>query len=191
MIDWRICAAMCNFTHQKITSDGELSRQVAERMVETQINKTANPAHLDLFLRAHLNNTTSLPVSQLNNLTDFPRLDENQLKNEVFFGSYHSRMAQSYLKEFLEAGRIYKFNTNRNNQTQNPEMRRKIDELRNSGDKIIGVKVAPRHKRSENNENNAIMLDNFRIQYKVFLQYRPNQNNPQGIISKYYKSIFF
>ncbi len=77
MIDWRICAAMCNFTHQKITSDGELSRQVAERMVETQINKTNNPVDLDIFLRAHLNNTASLPASQLNNLADFPRLDEN------------------------------------------------------------------------------------------------------------------
>jgi len=35
-------------------------------------------------------------------------------------------------------------------------MRRIKNELQNSGDIMIGVKVAPRHERSENNANNAI-----------------------------------
>ena len=53
-----------------------------------------------MILRAHLNNTASLGVSQFNDLTGFPRLDENKLKNEDFFLSYDSRMAQRYSKQF-------------------------------------------------------------------------------------------
>lgn len=180
MIDWRICAAMCNFTHRGLVTDGENSRQVAERMLEIERNHMGNLNPLNFLLTKQLNNTARLPANELREINDFPRLSIQQLKNEVFCGSYHSRMGHSYLREFQQNATIYILNTNTND--ANREMQNKIRELRASGDKIIGVKIAPRHSRSRVVPADGYNIDNLRTVYKIFIQYTPNINNSQAII---------
>ena len=55
-------------------------------------------------------------------------------------------------------------------------MRRLKNELQNSGDIMIGVKVAPRHERSKNNANNAIC--------QIIIEYSLKNLNNIGKIKK-------
>ncbi len=180
LIDYRIAAAMINFTHKPITADGNESALVAKR-IRKKANQIYQENDLSFLLNKQLDTSLMAPI-KLSSLNDFPRLKLNEITQKILFGTYQMKLAKSYIDElikneknaFILADRII-------NQIENFELK---SELQRNETKIIGIEIISRHRRGIDKKKSKLESLKFRNNYKLFIQYVPGMNGHKNIKSK-------
>ena len=76
MVDYRICAAMLNFTHKCSTSDVSKSKKIAKR-VNNRLTTYINP--LSFLIKRRLD-TRLIKKVKLSDIIDFPRLKQKVME---------------------------------------------------------------------------------------------------------------
>lgn len=182
MIDYRNTCAMINFTHKPCSPDEEFHEEIAKKILERY---EMRENQLDFFLPKQLD-TKQITECELENIDDFPKLNEKDLVKEFFLGTYQMHLCASYIQDFVENGKAYIIHEQLINQVPNEDFR---NQLLNT--KLIGVEIISRHRRSElktvtlkKRKKSETLTDRFRTVYKVFLQYDPKINSVKTIKSK-------
>lgn len=106
-------------------------------------------------------------------IDNFPKLNIEEIQNDILFGSFQLRQSQSYVIDIIKNGKAYIIEEDQiKSRKKNTNVVSKC--------KVIGFEIASRHKRSElkDNKKNA---KKFRKNYKVFIKYLPHENNPKAI----------
>ena len=80
MVDYRICAAMLNFTHKCSTSDVSKSKKRVNNRLTTYINPFS-------FLIKRRLDTRLIRKTKLSDIIDFPRLKQKVMETKIFFGT--------------------------------------------------------------------------------------------------------
>ncbi len=194
-IDYRIAAAMLNFTHKPILPDKNNARQIAISMknrCEMKINM------LD-FLLGKTVGTKSIPLIKIEDVKDFPRFKSNELINKIALGTFQFKLVKSYLKDIINHGYPYGVSKNLIGEMEKNKLR---DDLLKNKSKIIGMEILPRHGRSSkpcftdkadiSDKNSSKKLTKkFTKVYKAFVLYEPNINSVHAIKGKTLKIKIF
>ena len=127
---------------------------------------------------------------KLSDLTDFPRISEAKMHEDIFFGSYYIRQSKSYLSDIMKndsCSIIYESVLNKLQLDRN-SLNNITERLRNR--KIIGMEIASRHRRSlKNSKESEENVKKFRVNYKVFIEYEKSVNNSDSIKCNRLKEI--
>jgi hypothetical protein len=184
-IDYRIAAAMLNFTHTPITPDKKNAKKIANSMNNRCKIKRNN---LEFLLNKTVG-TKNIPLIKIGDVKDFPRFKPSELINEIAFGTFQFKLVKSYLKDIINHGNPYKVSKNNLKEINNKNLRA---ELENNNRKIIAMEILPRHGRSTKNSlkvkdneqkkiNNKKLTKKFSKVYKAFVLYEPKINSVRGI----------
>jgi len=187
-IDYRIAAAMLNFTHKPILPDKNKAKQIANLMksrCKIKINI------LDFLLNKTVG-TKSIFLINNDDVQDFPRFKSKELTNNIALGTFQFKLVKSYLKDIINHGYPYGVSKSLLVEIKNKKQR---DELSRKNRKIIAMEILPRHGRSSKlcMEDKAGLSDKNNKQkvYKAFVLYEPNNNNVTGIKGMPLKLIIF
>jgi hypothetical protein len=179
MVDYRICAAMLNFTHKCNTSDVSKSKKVAKR-INNRLTTYINP--LSFLIKRRLD-TRLIKKVKLLDIIDFPRLKQKVMETKIFFGTYQFRQSKSYMSELLESDIVYILNENLINTIQDSGFRENLAEITRNSEKLVAAEIISRHRHQirNHNEQNSRQSDNFKNVYRVFVRYIPSLNNYKAI----------
>jgi len=175
---------MINFQHTCFSNQSEAIDLAKKIRFKSTI--TSNPL---IFLLNKRLNTKLLTSTYLDTITDFPKLTEDDIKNNIFFGSFQLKQSKSYVIDLISNGKAYEVTKELLKQFSNHELKAELMEKKS---KIIAVEIASRHKRSETKiiskaKKNTklgdadVMMKKFKISYKVYVQYIPNKNEASSI----------
>lgn len=174
-IDYRIACAMVNFSHKPCCPDGDDSIEIAKKIKD---KSTINKNHLEFFLGKHLD-SKQIPAVSLSEIDDFPEITEKQMIKSIFYGSYQLKQCKSYLSDLSTNEEAFIVSDQLKNKIQDLKIR---EEMIKS--KVIACEITSRHKRSEKSEKQQGSMNNknnFKNNYKIFIQYLPNINSPDSI----------
>ena len=138
------------------------------------------------MLNKRLDTKLLIPV-RLETVCDFPRLNEEEIKNGILYGFFQLKQSKSYVIDLVSNGRAYEVSNNLIKQVTNKQLKTDLIEKKT---KIVAVEITSRHKRSEKktdkndkkpNQDN-LNIKKFKTTYKVFVQYIPNTNSSASII---------
>lgn len=185
-IDYRIACAMINYQHKPCSSVEGRAVDLAKKIRE---KSTINTNNLLFLLNKRLDTKLMIPV-QLETVCDFPRLNEDDIKNDILYGSFQLKQSKSYVIDLVLNGRAYVASNNLIKQMTNKQLKKDLIEKKT---KIVAVEITSRHKRSEKKTNKTVKInqDNLKIKkfktiYKVFVHYLPNINSSTSIIGNIY-----
>jgi hypothetical protein len=196
--DYRITCALINYTHKSCCADKgkaqELSQKIKDKIENTHLN------HLESLNKIQLG-TKKNPLIQFADLTDFPILSLEEMEDEIFFGSYFLKQSRSYFSDIIKTG-FYTNITDTLLRTFTSIDERAIEFLsrRLEHYKIIGMKLNSRHSRSlkkkkkitiessESDTDEKTEME-YRFNYKVFIEYEKDLNQPSAIKSKIFSII--
>jgi hypothetical protein len=102
-IDYRIAAAMLNFTHKPVLPDKNNAKQIANLM-KNRCNIKINM--LDFLLNKTVG-TKSIPLISNKDVKDFPRFKSKELINNIALGTFQFKLVKSYLKDIINHGYPY------------------------------------------------------------------------------------
>ena len=103
-IDYRIACAMLNFTHKPLSPDGEKTKEIAQKM-KLKSNIKENKL---LFLLKRQLDTHKIRKTSFNNIKqEFPQVDQDEIKREITFGSFHFKQSKSYIKEIINNKEVF------------------------------------------------------------------------------------
>jgi hypothetical protein len=184
-IDYRIAAAMLNFTHKPVLPDKNNAKQIANLM-KNRCNIKINM--LDFLLNKTVG-TKSIPLISNKDVKDFPRFKSKELINNIALGTFQFKLVKSYLKDIINHGYPYGVSKNLFREIKNKKLR---DKLSTNKRKIIAMEILPRHGRSsklylEDKTNSSDknvkkkLTKKFSKVYKAFILYEPNNNTVRGI----------
>jgi len=173
-IDYRNAAALLNYAHRPVNTDGKNAFKVARRLKKITNKRQLNK--LDYLLNKHLG-TSLIPEIRLTEITDFPQIKKYLMIAKILLGTYQIRICQSYVQDLLENGSAYYLSKKLINQNKN-----KSNNFKNT--KIIGIKLPSRNKRGKVIVNNTSQFRSSNM-YKIFIEYVPGVNNHKSI-----KSLF-
>ena len=153
MIDFKIAAAFINLFYKKLFSDGVKQSLIAKLMLE----KMELPNKLEpLINKLKLKRLELFEKMNAALVTDFPKLDEEDIKTYITNGSYQVNQSLGYLAEHFKTNGEYVIYLNRKNHIEN-------------NCNYLRAKVHSRHIN--------------RKTYDVFIGYFPNQAGPESIDS--------
>ena len=189
-IDYRIACAMINFQHKPCLTDQTEAINLAKK-IRNKSTITSNP--LLFLLNKRLDTNLLIPVNLIA-VTDFPKLSEEDIKNDILFGSFQLKQSKSYVIDLISNGRAYEVSNKLIKQIPDFQLQTELIEKKS---KIIAVEITSRHKRSETKiiskakKNTSLTEDNkitkkFKTTYKVFVQYVPRNNKSGSIKGKIY-----
>ena len=148
MEDYKIAAAIINCFYTKLISDKKNTIEIAECMK----SKLKKSFHLEKYLLEIKKD--NFQMINTTDITDFPKLNYEMIKNELTCGSYQLKTSYSYLAEhFKKNGKYVILAYTKNSSDEN---------------KIILSKIQSRHIN--------------RIQYNVIIEYIPNLNESKAIV---------
>lgn len=172
---------MINFDHKPCCPDGDNALEIAKKLKKRASLKTNR---LQFLLSKQLD-TKIIPMIDLVDIDDFPKLNQDKIVLKIFFGSFQLKQCLSYIQDLVEFGKA--FHVTKNAYVNQLES---IDS-NNLDSKIVAFQIASRHKRSlikkdklpkKTKEKN--FEKNFRSSYKVFVQYSPGLNRTKAIEGK-------
>ncbi len=170
--DYRNTAALLNFLHKPISTDGENSFKIAKRLRKKIHNKQVN--NLEYLLKRQLG-SRSIPEISISEITDFPRIKKYLIVAKILLGTC-IRMCKNYLKDLLDNGTAYfvddKLKENKKN--KNAETT-----------KIIAIKLVSRHRRGQTNINDVLQYRPNNL-YKIFIEYIAGIDGHKSIKSMYF-----
>jgi hypothetical protein len=166
-IDYRIACAMSNFSYKPCETDGVNSETIALRMKQ-KAKKTNNS--MFNFSTKQLR-TNSFKEKQINDIVDFPRLSMKKIISKITLGTFHPKIALSYINDFIN-NVAYEYINNPNKSTIN---------LLNT--KIIATEIPSRHRRGKIKTANEGKKSNrvYKNTYKVFINYQAGINKAKAI----------
>ena len=167
MWDYRIASALYNFQHRQIITDGIKAKKIAFKMKEKR--KTIENKFSFIIrkqIHADGNDTKSINLSTV---FDFPRLKQETLKQNVYFGSFSIDEAQNYQFEIDKGISLTE-------KYKNELVKKK---LIHKNSKVIGIELASRHHRSIDSKTG-----DFNTKYRSYVEYEPNVNSYAAIKSK-------
>jgi hypothetical protein len=183
-IDYRIAAAMLNFSHKPITPDKNSAKTIANSMKNSCKIKTNK---LEFFLNKTVG-TKTIPLIKIDDVKDFPRFKSKELINKIAFGTFQFKLVKSYLKDIINHGNPYRVSKNLYKEIKNKILREELEKYKR---KIIAMEILPRHGRSSKKVMNGDCLSDkkkltkkFSKVYKAFVLYEPNNNDVIGIKGK-------
>lgn len=156
MQDWKIAAAFINCFYPPLESDGENALLVVNNMKE----KRRTPNKLTHYLNLNWQNVKqNFKVIDEIELTDFPKIDLEDLHNRITCGSYGIKLSPYYISSHFKENGTYKiFAAVENSKDQ----KSKFKNLR-----VIHAEIRSRHINS--------------TKYRLFIRYVPNSNGTTGI----------
>ena len=117
-------------------------------------------------------NTKKAIALNLSSINDFPKLDKEEIQNNILFGSFQLKQSESYICDMIRNGKAYMIIDKIPKKLKSTE----------KNYKIIGIEIYSRHKRSEKVDSKSNNSKKFRTIYKVFVKYLPNQNTSKAIL---------
>lgn len=167
---------MYNFLHKPCCPDGTQGKMIAQRMKKKALNTKANM--LEFLLSKRLD-TSLIEKMNISEIADFPKLNRKTLIEKIFLGTFHLKQSKSYIVDLIKNGFAYKVSCKLIKNIQNKSLR---NELLTKKSVIIACEIPSRHKRSKikNIDNDT----QFRMTYKVFIQYIPYSNSSKSIKGK-------
>lgn len=183
MVDYRICAAMSNFTHKPIMADGLRAKNVA-----TRINHLVSPSTTNLnknnlsFLLNKRLDTKLIKSGKLSEINDFPRLKQKVMEQKIFLGTYQYRQSKSYMNDLIRSDTAYVIDTNEINRIPDCEFKEKLNQVIINQEKLVAVEIISRHHhQTKTNPRSSKQSDNYKNVYRVFLKYNPTLNSYKAI----------
>ncbi len=177
-IDYRIAAAMLNFSHNPICPDKGKEKIIADRMrrkSEFRKNK------LDFILSKTLDTKNIRPI-EIKDIKDFPRLKKSVIRDRISLGTFQPRLGKSYIKDIIENSFAYIVENGILKEIESTKLK---NGLANAKYKLIAMEILSRHcrsKKSNKNEKKTNKLNQYYTKvYKVFILYKPHINNHMGI----------
>jgi hypothetical protein len=148
--DYKIAGALINKFHKRLISDGDCE-EVADKMLETlnqpnELKQTIN--------KLKLNRSNKYTQLRLAIIEDFPKLEYEDIKNDITLGSYQLNQALSYLAGHLNENGEYEVFIND-----------KIESIKPF--KILLSKIESRHVN--------------KCEYNVYIKYLPNESSTKSI----------
>ena len=193
--DYRNTCAMINFTHKPCCADEQnvqvISENIQRKITNVHVNYLENLKNIQF-------GTKKNPFIELIELDDFPILSEEEMKDEIFFGSYYMKQSRSYFKDIITSDSYCEItSTLLKTFTSLDETVLNNLENRLSNYKIIGMNITSRHRRSlkkkpkRSEEDPDITeieigeekITKYRLNYKVFIEYEKNINHFNAIKS--------
>lgn len=168
-IDYRIACAMHNFKYKPCCPDGQNAIQVAKQIVKASKIKENKLAAL---LTKQLNTADFVQI-ELSDIEDFPKLEPDVICSRILLGTFQYRLSKSYVADLLEHGVAYSMSSKYISKITNKKLQQ---ELNGNKSKIVAFEIASRHRRGVVKETKKL-----RVNYKVIIQYEPNNNNPESI----------
>jgi hypothetical protein len=180
-IDYRIAAAMLNFTHNPITPDMGKSEIIANRMrKKSQLKKNK----LEFILGKTLGTKTIRPI-KIKDIIDFPRLKKSVIKDRISLGTFQPRLSKSYIKDVIENSFTFIVESDIIKEIKNEQLKSDLSKVKY---KIIVMEILSRHGRGKKSKKNELkskkikkLNQSYTKVYKVFILYKPNVNNYTGI----------
>ena len=176
-MDFRITCSMINFTHKSCCADGDKALEISQRMkTKCQI---VDSSELVILLSVRLG-TKKVPSIKLEDLNDFPKFNQAEMIERIFFGSYYIERSKSYLADIIRNDFCCVINNKVLDSIDLDKKCKKNLSVKIVNSKIIGLEMLSRHKRSLKSSLSEKSLKNYRVNYKVFIQY--SQNTVEGKI---------
>jgi hypothetical protein len=191
--DYRIACSMLNFSHKPCCADESDADDIASTLRNKCLFQNENPLEIlvgkigDQKIRF---GTINIPYNNFSELNNFPKLSEEQMKNEIFFGSYYIKQSKSYLADVLKQ-QLYVKITHESlvNLNITAAQRNKLLPLCQESE-IIGMELPSRHGRSFHSKHRTSITDyqikDFRNNYTVFIRYQADLNSPAAIKCMYF-----
>lgn len=161
--DYRIAAAMINFTHKPLCADGKNAAKISSKLKKkaTQIDQRNK---LDILIKLGLGKK-DFPAFELDSIADFPKLKKKYIERNINYGTFFTKQARMYLQDLFKNKTIYLLKSgvklNTVNKTEGKALRSSLKKT-----KIIGAEFTSRHMRGK-----EPMI------YKALVQYIPATHN--------------
>jgi hypothetical protein len=162
-IDLRIAAAFYNLTFKPLIDDKDHSEAVARRLKQKLNLRRDN--NLEILFRSRMSTRRYFSCVNIRSIDDFIPLKRRYLRQKVYCGSFHLKMAKSYLFDFMTITQAYVYKP--------PKY---LLHLIEPNSKILAFKVSSRYKRSKSKlfiSKGKQGIDQFNKVNKVFLHYTP------------------
>ena len=180
MVDYRICAAMSNFTHKPIMADGLRAKNVATRIT----TNATNANNLSFLLNKRLD-TKLIKRVKLSEINDFPRLKQKVMEQKVFLGTYQYRQSKSYMNDLIRSETAYVIDNNEINRIPESEFKETLNRVIINQEKLVAAEIISRHHhQTKTNPRSSKQSDNYKNVYRVFLKYNPTLNNYKAITGR-------
>lgn len=115
--------------------------------------------------------TQKIPFKKIEELKDFPVYNEDKMVDEIFFGQYYIQQSKSYLAD-IERNGFFAQIDERVIETITLESNvKKSLILKSENSQIIALEIPSRHRRSLKSQISEKQKKNFKVNYKVFLQF--------------------
>jgi hypothetical protein len=170
-IDYRNVCAMLNFLHKPCHADinrdpAKIAKKIRDRF-QIQTNDLTKLFKIQF-------DTNAVPLQNLSEFIDFPRLSEDEMIENIFFGSFYIKQSQMYMSDLLRVGKA--------SYISREVCASQKYEIKSPNSKIIGFELPSRHMRGKKNTESDRYIQSFRDHHKIFVEYIPGQNAPESII---------
>lgn len=176
--DYRIAAAMINFTHKPLCADGKNAAIIAKK-IKKKATSLDQRNKLDILIKLGLGKKDFSPF-ELDSVGDFPRLKKKQIERNINYGTFFTKQARMYLQDLFKSKTIYllknKVKLNMANKEEEQDLWSSLKKTR-----IIGAEFTSRHMRGKEP-----------VVYKALVQYIPVNNDfqYQSCYTKLIRGIF-
>jgi len=122
-----------------------------------------------------------MPLLDLNEISDFPKLNNKEIQERICLGSYQLKQSRSYMIDIIKKVRAFKVDKKMIDRISDQKLR---DDLLQTDSTIIGAEIPSRHKRSKTKiikKNNSEKKEKFKTVYRVFIHYQPTINSFKSI----------
>ena len=183
--DYRNACAIINFTHKPCCADEEkvqiISENIKRKITNTHVNYLENLKNIQF-------GTIENPYLKFSELKDFPKLSEEEMKDEIFFGSFYMKRSRSYFTDILKNDAYCEITTAYLNTQASLDETSLINlSERLNKYKIIAMNITASQKKSlkrklkpnefddrateVEDESTKVKTEKYNIKYKVFIEY--------------------
>ncbi len=170
-IDYRNVCAMLNFLHNPCHADVHRDpAKIAQKMREKfqiQTNDLTNLFKIQF-------DTNAVPLVNLAEIIDFPKLSKDEMIENIFFGTFYIKQSQMYMSDLIKVGKASYISSS-------VCTAQKYDK-KSANSKIIGFELPSRHMRGKKHTESDRYIQSFRDHYKIFIEYLPGLNKPESIL---------
>ena len=175
---------MLNFFHKPCCADSEKAFEISENIKNK--SKIFESSLLENLLKLRIG-TQKIQFKKMDEFIDFPKYTEDEMVEKIFYGTYYIQQSKSYLADILRNENFALIDKKilHSAKIETNTLNSLIQKLENS--KIIGMEILSRHRRSLKKQTNKKLLKNYKVNYKVFIQFK--NDSVEGIYNKSFKNL--
>lgn len=168
---------MYNFSFKPDCPDGSDSKEIAEKI---RAAKSVRQNAMEFMLSKQLDTKDMIRVD-LASITDFVRLEPEEIYKNITLGTFQLRLSKSYIGDLLKHGTAFVVSPDYMKKT----VKKTLPSV-SANSKIVAVEIVSRHRRSQIPAGADSDSKKFKNIYKIFVHYDAFGANSTAIKSNSY-----